>query len=234
MRPLPASSSLRAFAASVLTLTAAMLASPGLAAAHGGDSGGQQLPNAVRPVTPDGSRAVDILSRLEKDTVAAAIVREPIGKAKRALQRADGANAAGDAEGSRLLSSLALAHATNAEATLRAVDAEKKSSAAQTKNADLHDKLVRTRTLLAETQAQRGQIAAELARAEEEARANAARADAKEDERVQKGAKKDEGGDGKKKKPKAGDAPPKKDGEKKDGASKDAPKKAEPKKGAGK
>jgi hypothetical protein len=173
-----------------LVFAIAAIAAPSMAFAHGGDdSGGLQLPNDVRTVTPDGARAKEILARIEKDAAASLLVKEPVGKTKRALQRADGASASGDTDGARLLSRLALGHATNASETLRAIDAEKKSNEAQAKTLELRDKLVRTRTLLAETQAQRGQVTAELARAEEDAKANADKSRSKEDDRIQKGEK---------------------------------------------
>ncbi len=209
-------------------VTATWIGAPTSALAHGGDSGGQQLPLEVHTVSPDGGRALEILTRLEKDAARASIARESIGKSKRALQRADGAAAAGDTEGARLLSRLALAHASAADATLRARDAEAKANQAQTTNAELHDKLVRTKTLLAETQAQRGQIAAELAHAEEEAKANAAKAQSKEDARLDKSPDKTKGED----KPKSGQA--KRGGEKKPAhpSSNEPEKKHDKKKGA--
>ena len=138
-------------------------------------------------MTPQGAQAKETLSRIEKDTASAAFVKEALFHGKRALQRADGANAAGDADGAALLSRVALAHATNAEASLRAIAAEKKANEAQTKAKDLQDKLIRTRTLLADTQAQRGQVTAELVRADEDAKKASERSRSKEEERLKKG-----------------------------------------------
>ncbi len=217
-----------------LTLTGLALASfPNVALAHGGDSGGLQLPNEVHTVTPEGARAKETLSRIEKDTASAALVKEAISQGKRALQRADGANAAGDSDTAALLSRVALAHATNADSTLRAIAAEKKADAAQTKATELRDKLVRTRTLLAETQAQRGQVTAELLRAEDEAKKASERSGSKEEDRLQKGQK-----DGPKKSDAKGGqrdkAAPTRAEPSKAAPTKMAPGKAEPKKTDGK
>ena len=208
---------------SLLAGLTGVIALPRMASAHGGDSSGMQFPSEVPSVTKEGAQAKDLLARLEKDPLSAAVAKDSIASGKRALQRAHGAADAGDRQGAFLLSRLALGHAHGAEAVARAALAEKKANEAQTKSADVRDKLSRQKTLLAETQAQRGQVAAELARAEGEAKDAAQKTQTKEDDRVQKGAKK---ADGKK------SDTPKTDGKKSDAPKTDGKKSADAKKGS--
>lgn len=125
---------------------------------------------------------------------AAAIVAEPVAQAKRALQRAHGARAAGDAKNARRLDTLALEWAETAQALLRAADAEAAAADAAKRAYEIETKVERARTLLAETQARRGRAAAELERVEAEARTAAQAAADAETQRLEAGRRPAAGG----------------------------------------
>ncbi|CAN91232.1 hypothetical protein predicted by Glimmer/Critica [Sorangium cellulosum So ce56] len=101
---------------------------------------------------------------------AAKVVAEPMAHAKRALQRAHGARAAGDATNARRLDAVALEWAEAARTLLRAAAAEAAAVEAAKRAREVETKLERARALLEETQARRGRAAAELERIEAEAR----------------------------------------------------------------
>ncbi|MDC0682580.1 hypothetical protein [Sorangium atrum] len=101
---------------------------------------------------------------------AARVVAEPVAQAKRALQRAQGARAAGDAAHARQLDAVALEWAETARTLLRAAAAEATAVEAAKRAREVETKLERARALLEETQARRGRAAAELDRIEAEAR----------------------------------------------------------------
>lgn len=143
----------------IFAVSAAALLSSGQAHAHGG-AGGAQLPPDAPAVAPDGEKAKQLL-----DSIAAsdATARE-VAEGKRALGRAHGASLAGDRDGSRLLSRLALAWAGAAEAILGAAKAEKAADASEQRAKDAAEKLARAKVMLSETEARRGQLEAELER----------------------------------------------------------------------
>jgi len=138
--------------------------------AHGGDAGGAQLPADVEAVTPQGKKAKAQLAALPVDDASKVLVAEPAKKARLALARAHGAHLARDTDGANLLSRVALAWSEAATATLRAADAEKKAGASETRAGELKEKILRARALLAETEARKLQLAAEVASAEERAK----------------------------------------------------------------
>jgi hypothetical protein len=101
---------------------------------------------------------------------AARVTAEPIKSAKRALERARGARAAGDEAHARMLDGLALEWAETARDLERAAAAEAVATAIAQKLAEEQTQAERARALLEETQARRGRAAAELARVEAEAK----------------------------------------------------------------
>lgn len=163
---------------------------------HAGDASAQANPPAPSPMpTPpappgDGATAMKILKVLEagmKDERMAKVVAEPLGQAKRALERAHGARMAGDREHARLLDGLALEWAETARDLARAVATEDAALATARKAREVEVQVERARALLEETQARRGRAAAELERAEADAREAASRAATAEEERVKGG-----------------------------------------------
>ncbi|MFO0617099.1 MAG: hypothetical protein U0414_31170 [Polyangiaceae bacterium] len=129
------------------------------------DSGGTQLPTRAAPVTKDGEAAVALLKAIEASADSLAVAKDQVDRAWKAIARAEGAKLSGDEEGARLLSGLALELARGADALARAAAAEKKADAAEKQAAALQEKLERLRTLLAETDARRVQVTAEVDKA---------------------------------------------------------------------
>jgi hypothetical protein len=184
--------------------------------AHGGHGGGP--PIEVPPPPPgDGKTAFDILHDVDEkaqDLRSKKLVADSVMRAKKALERAHGARASGDAAHARMLDGLALEWAENARDLLRAAAAEQAAAAAADKAREASVQAERARALLEETQARRGRAEAELERAlaeEREARTSAAKA---EEARIAAGKPKD------KEKPKGGkpegkSPPPKKADDKK-------------------
>lgn len=164
---------------------------PASALAHGGGAYAQ----ATTPPAPpgDGAKAEELLAKVDaevKGTERAAIVREAVGKARHALERAHGARTSGDEPHAAMLSALALDWARVATALLTASNAERSAEAAAKESQEAGTKVERARALLAESQAQRGVVAAELLRIEAEAKAK--RDAAAEAEAARLGAKKGE------------------------------------------
>jgi hypothetical protein len=96
------------------------------------------------------------------------LLRLPIGEARRALDRARGARAAGDEPHGALLDRLAGEWLALGSATLRAVRAENAAGAATKRTVELRTKLERGRALLVEDQARQGRLQAEVRRLEQE------------------------------------------------------------------
>lgn len=197
----------------LLLALAASLGSGG-ALAHGEG----ERPLATVPAAPpgDGAKAAQILHEVEgrvatapadgektadgapRDQPAAAtgpaksaakIVAEPVAQAKRALQRAHGARAAGDATNARRLDAVALEWAETARTLLRAAAAESAAVEEAKRAREVETKLDRARALLEETQARRGRAAAELERIEAEAREATRAATNVEAQRIEAGKK---------------------------------------------
>jgi len=112
------------------------------------------------------------IDRLEGDVRRAGLgpelLRASLAEARRALDRARGARAAGDEPHAALLDRLAGEWLALGSATLRAVRAENAAAAASARAADLRTKLERGRALLAEDQARQGRLQAEVRRLEQE------------------------------------------------------------------
>ncbi|WP_437533042.1 hypothetical protein WME79_05850 [Sorangium sp. So ce726] len=136
-----------------------------------------------------GAPRVEPIAARASAPIAAKVVAEPMAQAKRALQRAHGARAAGDAAHARQLDAVALEWAETARTLLRAAAAEAAAVDAAKRAREVETKLERARALLEETQARRGRAAAELDRLEAEAReATRAAADV-EAQRIEAGKK---------------------------------------------
>jgi hypothetical protein len=159
----------------------------GTAHAHG--AGGAQLPPDAPAVTPDGEKAKAALATASKDAAAASSVKE----GKRALGRAHGASLAGDTEGARLLSRLALAWAEAATSAMKAEASESHATEEETRAHDLDEKLSRAKLTLRETESRKGQLVAEVARVEAEAKKTNDAGLEKEKKRVNGGKAKDQG-----------------------------------------
>jgi len=173
---------------------------------------------------------VKALEAQKRDAALAKVVAEPLRQAKSALERARGARVSGDAAHARMLDAVALEWAETARDLERAAGAEAAATSAAGKSRDVATRVERARTLLEETQARRGRAAAELERAETEARDAAASAAASEQGRIDASKKKpaakgSAGKDGEKK-----PAPVQKSEAKPEGDA--TPKDAKPKKGA--
>lgn len=155
-----------------LLLSATATLAPAAALAHGG---GAAMPVEVPAAPPGpGADAQAILRDLEaggqKDPESARVTVEPIKAAKRALERAHGARAAGDEPHGRMLEGLALEWAEAGRDLVRAAVAEQAAQAIGKQAYEVQTRAERARALLEETQARRGRAAAELAHVEAEAR----------------------------------------------------------------
>lgn len=147
------------------------------------------LSSAPTPPSPpgEGATAEKVLAALD---AKAKVVAAPAGKAREALERARGARVSGDALHMQQLEALALEWAETARDVLRAIGAEQVAATEQTRARELETKVERARVLLGETQARLGRAAAELERAETEARDAAKAAAETEDARTAPGARK--------------------------------------------
>ena len=174
--------------ASALVLAAGLLVSAGDAGAQAGGTSPAPAMTSPTPSAPpgDGANAGRIIGEVEakaaKDKLDK-VVAEPLRHARKALERANGARTAGDTAHARMLDGLALEWAETARDLLRAAAAEKEALATAKKAREIGVQVERARALLEETQARRGRAAADLERAEAEAK----KAAAVEEERVQKG-----------------------------------------------
>lgn len=149
----------------VLALAASAAGAP-VALAHG-SAGGVQLPPDAEAVAPEGKKAKELLAALPADAPVRAAIADPVKKAKLALGRAHGAKLAGDEDGARLLSRVALAWAQAARATVQAVQTEKRAADGETRTKTLKEKIARARALLTETEARKLQLTAEVSKAED-------------------------------------------------------------------
>jgi hypothetical protein len=172
-------------------LTAALIGSlalaPASALAHGG---GAPTPAETPPAPPgDGATAQGIVRDLEakaaKDKDTAKVIAEPLKSAKRALERAHGARAAGDAAHAKMLDGLALEWAEAAKVLERAAAAERVAMEVAKRALAAQTKAERARALLEETQARRGRAAAELVKAEADAKDAKGRASDAEATRIE-------------------------------------------------
>jgi hypothetical protein len=177
---------------------------PAVALAHGDDgaasgpkprrsriahAGGSQLPAETPPAPAgDGATAQGIVRDLEaqgaKDAELAKVVAEPVKTAKRALERAHGARAAGDEQHARMLDALALGWAEAGKSLIRAAEAERVATAVAKKALEVQTRVERARALLEETQARRERAAAELVKVEADAKEAKARAADAESQRM--------------------------------------------------
>jgi len=189
---------------------AALLSAATLLAAPAAFAHGTGVDPAPVPTPPagDGRKAFEVVAEVEKDVAArgekkeqaSAIVKEAIHQVKKSLDRARGADSAGDSKHGRMLGSLALEWAEIAKDLLRAVDAEQKAREAEQKLKDKRAQTERARALLAETQARLERAKGELDKAQTEAEDMKKRAAEAEDERLKgkgKGKGNGKGGKGK-------------------------------------
>ena len=132
----------------------------------------------------------DVLAQASATTGGALVIVEPVRATREALERASGARASGDLRHAGLLEALALEYAETAQALLRAATLEASVDTDAARARDLAARVERARTLLEETHARLGRQAAELAKAEAEAKEAvraAAEAEAKRIERSKSG-----------------------------------------------
>jgi hypothetical protein len=143
-----------------------------------------------RPPAPpgDGAKAEQILKdlapRADHDPRVAAVVRAPRDAAKLSLERAHGALTAGDKAHASMLFGLALEWAETARDLERAAEAEQVSASAAKSASAATTQADRARALLGETQARRARAAAELDKAEGEAKDAGHRAAEAEQQRL--------------------------------------------------
>lgn len=131
------------------------------AVAH--ESGGKQLPEDPAAVTDEGARAKAMAAEVRAaEKAPPADVAASLQRTQRALQRASGAHAAGDARTARLLGKVALGWAEAAKAQLAATRAEKASGEVEKAAADLVARRDRGRALITESQARKGQLASQI------------------------------------------------------------------------
>jgi len=109
-----------------------------------------------------------LIEELEADKANQAVIAESLGHAKSVMERARAARSTGDVRVTPFLTQLAMEWATTARDVLRAAKAEADAMSAAKKAAEVRTKVDRARTLLAETQARRGQARAELERLKRE------------------------------------------------------------------
>lgn len=141
------------------------------------------------PAPPGDGRAAELIVRevlaaTATDEATKKVIEAPVRDARAALERAHGARTSGDAIHARMLDGLALEHAETARDLVRAARAEASSLATATRAGELATKVERTRVLLGELQARRGQAAAELERALADAKVAATAAALAEEQRL--------------------------------------------------
>jgi hypothetical protein len=121
------------------------------------------------PAAPPAVRAIDRLEREAREAgLGPELLSGPLGSARRTLDRARGARAAGDEPHAALLDRLASEWLALGSATLRAVRAENAVRLDTGRAGELRTKLERGRALLAEQQARHGRLQAEVSRLEQE------------------------------------------------------------------
>jgi colicin import membrane protein len=177
-------------AAFALALAAGLFASAGEVRAQAGGTAPATTPTTPAAPPGDGANAGRIIGEVEaraKKDKLEAVVSEPLRHARTALERANGARVSGDTAHARMLDGLALEWAETARDLLRAAAAEKEAVATAKRARDLGVQVERARALLEETQARQGRAAADLERAEAEAKEAAKKAAEAEAERVEKG-----------------------------------------------
>jgi hypothetical protein len=173
-----------------LLVIALAVASPALAPAGSARADGGELVNASRPPAPpgDGATAEKLLQEIEaraaRDEGTAKVVSAAVENAKKSLERAHGARAAGDAAHAHMLDGLALEWTETARDLERAAAAEQSALVAAKAAADATTQADRARSLLEETQARRQRAQAELEKAEIEAKEAAKAAAAAEQTRI--------------------------------------------------
>ena len=142
------------------------------------------------PAVHEGATPAEAVSSSPTHPEAAQVTAEPVKSAKRALERARGARAAGDEPHARMLDALALEWAQTARDLLRAAAAEATATATAKKAYEAQTQADRARALLEETQARRGRAAAELVHVEAEAKEAAKSAADAEAHRLEVGRRK--------------------------------------------
>lgn len=116
-----------------------------------------------------GTRAKQIITKLEDDKQALQLAKEPVQNAKEALDRAGDARKAGDNEGAERLEGLALEWAETGQDVQRAAEAEAKLDEVLQELREVETKTVRARALLEETSARRARARSKLKQLEEKA-----------------------------------------------------------------
>jgi hypothetical protein len=145
-------------------------------AAHAHGAGGAQLPREPAPVSAEGSRAVELVAALSREPSASAAAKREVEASRTAVARADGAALAGDGEGAKLLSKVALAWAEVARAVVEAAARESVASEAEKRADGARERVARAKTLLEAVDARRRELDREVARAEAELAREKARA----------------------------------------------------------
>lgn len=111
---------------------------------------------------PSQAELVAQATRLEQDPSNGALVKDPTGRARRALDRAHAMDHAGDSGHAALLRAAAEGWLAMATDLIRAAAAEARARASEKELVDAETKVVRGRALLEETIARKGRAQAEL------------------------------------------------------------------------
>ncbi|MCC6900068.1 MAG: hypothetical protein IT377_13900, partial [Polyangiaceae bacterium] len=110
----------------------------------------------------DRDRAEALLAALSRTPAHARLAHEPMTAARRSLDRANEARAAGDEKHAPEIEGLAREQAESGADLVRAAEAEKKLAGVQKELSDVETKLGRARALLEEALARRGRAQAKL------------------------------------------------------------------------
>jgi hypothetical protein len=116
---------------------------------------------AAQPRSPR-SEAEATLAQVQAQKEHASVAAEPVGRARRALERAESIRQAGDRERAPLLERAARQWAELARDLLRAIEAERAADEAEARLTDVETRTVRARALLEETMARRGRAQAQV------------------------------------------------------------------------
>jgi len=177
-------------AAALFGLALWLVASSG--AAHGGASTFELEASDLEP-GPLKRKILDVEKQVRAGGHSPDLVREPLGEAVEAAERARGARAAGDEWHGGLLTKLGEQWASCAAAVVQATEVEAKARAEAAQLRELTTKLERAEALLAEHQARLGRLQAEVAKAEKKAAAEASAAAEGETKRLERAAKRKPG-----------------------------------------
>jgi hypothetical protein len=165
-------------------LLAGLLAWSSEVRAHGGGGGGYTPDASDLPAGPLKRQILDVEQRVQNQKHKPELVKQPLGDALRAAERARGARASGDRLHGSLLDKLGEQWVKVANALLRAVEIERKAATEARRARELRLKVERAQALLAEQHARVGRLQAEVKSLEAKVKGDAVRTKEQEKERL--------------------------------------------------